>query len=165
MLAELEAFRAGQTGETLFSEDLVLFADGADGKEIAIKQLVDLAHLAGRTHNAAALEAAVWQREDVFSTGLGFGVAIPHCKSPAVAQTSLCVARYAEPLDWQSRDGEPVDTVIMLIARESDAGDAHMKIFAQLARRIMHADFREKLRACSNEEQLLKFLQDAVKIN
>ncbi len=161
VLAELDAFTAGQSGRTLFSEDLVVFAERAEGKVAAIKQLVDLAHLAGRTDHAAALEEAVWQREDVFSTGLGFGIAIPHCKSAAVRQNSLCVARYAKPLDWQSRDGQPVDTVIMLIVRESDAGEAHMKIFAKLARSIMHEEFRDGLRACPDEESLLRFLAEA----
>ena len=101
-------------------------------------------------------------REKLGSTGLGQGIAIPHCKSAAVRQNSLCVARYRKPLDWQSRDGEPVDTVIMLIVRESDAGEAHMKIFAQLARRIMHESFRDGLRACPDERSLLQYLQVAV---
>jgi fructose-specific PTS system IIA-like component len=162
VVAELEKFQAQHSGLSLFAEDLVVFAAHAPGKEAAIKQLVDMAHLAGRTENPAALETAIWQREDVFSTGLGFGIAIPHCKSAAVAHNSLCVARYAEPLDWQSRDGEPVDTVIMLTVNEHDAGEAHLKIFAQLARRIMHEEFRDGLRACPDEKSLLQFLSDAV---
>jgi fructose-specific PTS system IIA-like component len=162
VVAELEKFQAQHAGRSLFAQDLVVFANRAAGKEAAIKQLVDLAHQAGRTENAAALETAIWQREDVFSTGLGFGIAIPHCKSAAVAHNSLCVARYAEPLDWQSRDGEPVDTVIMLIVNEHDAGEAHLKIFAQLARRIMHEEFRVGLRACPDEKSLLRYLEDAV---
>ncbi|MCW8926170.1 MAG: fructose PTS transporter subunit IIA, partial [Xanthomonadales bacterium] len=162
VLAELDSFQARHGGRSLFSEDLVVFAESAGSKQEAIKQLVDLAHLAGRTGNAAALETAVWQREDVFSTGLGFGIAIPHCKSAAVAHNSLCVARYTEPLDWQSRDGEPVDTVIMLIVNEHDAGEAHLKIFAQLARRIMHEEFRNGLRACADINSLLRYLVDAV---
>jgi fructose-specific PTS system IIA-like component len=162
VVAKLEKFQAQHSGLSLFAEHLVAFADRAADKEAAIKQLVDLAHLAGRTENPAMLEAAIWQREDVFSTGLGFGIAIPHCKSAAVAHNSLCVARYAEPLDWQSRDGEPVDTVIMLIVNEHDAGEAHLKIFAQLARRIMHEEFRDGLRACPDENSLLRYLSDAV---
>lgn len=162
VLAELEKFQLENGRQSLFSEDLVVFSDSAGSKEGAIKQLVDRVHLAGRTDRAAALETAIWQREDVFSTGLGFGMAIPHCKSPAVRQNSLCIARYKTALDWNSRDGEPVDTVIMLIVRESDAGEAHMKIFAQLARRIMHAEFREGLRACPDESSLLQYLQSAV---
>ena len=162
VLAELEKFQSQNSGQSLFSEDLVVFSEGAETKEAAIKELVDRVHLAGRTDRVAALETAVWQREDVFSTGLGFGIAIPHCKSSAVGQNSLCVARYRKPLDWQSRDGQPVDTVIMLIVRESDAGEAHMKIFAQLARNIMHEEFRDGLRACPDAKSLLQFLKDAV---
>ena len=162
VLTELDRFNASRSGMSLFAADLVVFSDSVEDKTGAIKQLVDRAHLAGRTGQSAALEAAVWQREDVFSTGLGFGIAIPHCKSSAVAQNSLCVARYREPVDWQSRDGQPVDTVMMLIVRESDAGEEHMKIFAQLARRIMHEEFRDGLRACPDEESLLRYLKDAV---
>ena len=160
---ELEKFQIESTGGSLFAEELVVFEERAESKVEVIKQMVDRVHLAGRTDQVAALETAIWQREEVFSTGLGFGIAIPHCKSAAVRQNSLCVARYRQPLDWQSRDGEPVDTVIMLIVRESDAGEAHMKIFAQLARSIMHESFREGLRACPDERSLLQYLQAVVK--
>jgi phosphoenolpyruvate-protein phosphotransferase len=156
----LDSYQGSSPDLPLFDQELIVFEREADSKAAVIKQLVDLAHLADRTGQAAALEEAVWQREDVFSTGLGFGIAIPHCKSAAVTHNSLCIARFETPLDWGSRDGQPVDTVIMLIIRESDAGDTHLKIFAQLARKIMHADFRAELRACSDAQRLLQFLQD-----
>jgi fructose-specific PTS system IIA-like component len=150
----------------LLSEELIVFADDATTKAGAIKRLIDVAHLHGRTDKPTELEEAVWQREDMFSTGLGFGIAVPHCKSDAISHNSLCIARFASGIDWASRDGEPVDTVLLLLIRETDAADdaanIHLKIFAELARKIMHEEFRSGLRACDNAEGLIGFLQGAL---
>jgi fructose-specific PTS system IIA-like component len=145
---ELRQYCLSLDSAPLFDEALVEFSPCFGSKEEAIKRLVDLAHLAGRTGDAALLEEAVWQREDVFSTGLGFGIAIPHCKSATVLHSSLCIARLDEALDWGSRDGQAVDTAEM-----------HLKIFAQLARKIMHEEFRNELHECKDAGGLVKFLE------
>jgi phosphoenolpyruvate-protein phosphotransferase len=154
----LSAFRLALRALPLFDPALVEFRGSATGREDVIRRLVDLAHLGGRTDDATLLEEAIWQREEVFSTGLGFGIAVPHCKSEAALCASLCIARLAEPVDWESKDGRPVDTVMLLIVPDAEGAEAHLRIFARLARRIMHEDFREALRACANADSLAHFL-------
>jgi fructose-specific PTS system IIA-like component len=159
----LSDFRRGAQSLPLFDASLVEFITAATGKEAVLRMLVDRAQLGGRTDDAEALEEAVWQREDVFSTGLGFGIAVPHCKSPAVLHASLCVARLEQPVDWGSKDGRAVDTVMLLIVPEADAAEAHLKIFARLARRIVHGGFRQGLRACTDGESLVGFLDNELR--
>src|SRR5690606_21466898 len=79
----LRSFESATTRAPLFAAALVTFLPDAGSKAEAIRELVDLAHAGGRTDAPAELEEAVWQREYVFSTGLGFGIAVPHCKSAA----------------------------------------------------------------------------------
>ena len=61
---------------------------------------------AGRAESRAELESALWQREDTFSTGIGFGVAIPHCQTRAVRAASVAFLRFATPFDWDGTGGE-----------------------------------------------------------
>ena len=67
----------------------------------------------GRTEHPFELEEDVWQREEIVTTGVGFGVAIPHTKSQWIRHSSISIARLVKPVDWQSEMGE-VELVIML---------------------------------------------------
>ena len=160
----LRSFESAAAQAPLFDAALVTFLPDAASKAEVIRELVDLAHAEGRTDAPAELEEAVWQREDVFSTALGFGIAVPHCKSAAVLHNSLCIARVGRPVAWGSRDGKPVDTILLLLTREADAAEAHLKVFAQLARRIMHEEFRNCLRQCENGARLVDYLRGALDV-
>ncbi len=118
-----------------------------------IAELVGALFAAGRTEQPRALEDAIWAREATYSTGLGFGFAIPHCKSDAVASSSIGVLRLAQPVEWGSNDGQPVRCVILLAMRESDAQGTHMKVFSKLARRLMHEEFRERMLAAGDSRR------------
>jgi fructose-specific PTS system IIA-like component len=125
-----------------------------------IEELVDALFCAGRTDRPIALEDAVWAREEVYSTGLGHGFAIPHCKSDAIGANSIAVARLRRPLPWQSVDDEPVSCAILLAVRESDEDGSHMKVFSKLARRLMHEDFRERMLGARDRDAVLSCLAE-----
>jgi multiphosphoryl transfer protein len=91
------------------------------------------------------MEDAVWARESVYSTGLGHGFAIPHCKTDAVAANSIGILKLDQPIEWGSLDGNPVRMVILLALRESNQNGTHMKVFSRLARKLMDEDFRSRL--------------------
>lgn len=117
-------------------------------KAHAIEHAVELLWIAGRTNRPRDVDAAAWAREETYSTGLGHGFAIPHCKSDAVQAATLVVIKLREPIEWGSMDGAPVHTVMLLAvpnAGEGDAARQHMKIFASLARKLMHEEFRDGL--------------------
>jgi fructose-specific PTS system IIA-like component len=82
--------------------------------------------VAGRTDDPEQLEEAAWAREAAYSTGLGHGFAIPHCKTDAVRFGSIGVLKPKEPIEWGSLDGAPVRVVILLATRQSGADTAHM---------------------------------------
>ncbi|MGR5065736.1 phosphoenolpyruvate--protein phosphotransferase [Photobacterium sp. DNB22_13_2] len=126
-------------------------------KEEAIQALVGNLHLQGRTDNTYALEDDIWAREAVFSTGLGHGFAIPHTKSDNIRHSSISIAQLKTPIDWQSDSGD-VDFIIMLTLNK-DQGDQHMRIFSGLARKLIHQDFRDKLKSCNNEAAMIQFLE------
>jgi fructose-specific PTS system IIA-like component len=156
----LASYSTCSAARALVEPDLVVFGSDSASKAEAIHDLVGVLHAAGRAGSPHELEEAVWAREEQYSTGLGHGFAIPHCKSDAIAVSSIAVARLAQSVDWGSLDGEPVHCVILLAMRASAEGDLHMKVFAQLARKLMHEDFRSRILAAADREGLLGCLTE-----
>jgi fructose-specific PTS system IIA-like component len=146
----------------LLEPDLVVVDGDGRTKEEAIKEAVDTLYVAGRTERPHDIEEAVWRREEVYSTGFGYGFAIPHCKSDAVRTNSLVVVKLKSGVDWGSLDGNAVRTLLLLTIRESDPAAEHMKVLATLARKVMHEDFRERIEREQDPEALCRFLGDEI---
>jgi fructose-specific PTS system IIA-like component len=156
---------AGQAGDKgILAPDIIELDSDALTREEVIKQLVDNLYLAGRVTDPDAVEEAVWQREDVYSTGVGHGFAIPHCKSASVAANSVGILRLRNGVEWNSLDGEPVRIALMLAIRESDHAEEHLRIFARLARKVMHEDFRERLLTEQDKNELLRYLAGSLEL-
>lgn len=148
----------------LLSPDLIVCDAGAETKEEAIKQTIDLLYVHGRLERSRDVEEAVWQREAAYSTGFGHGFAIPHCKSAAVQHNSLVLLKLRSPVHWGSLDDQPVRVVLLLVIRDTDGADAHMKVFARLARQVMHEDFRATLEREKDSAALCAFLHEKLGI-
>ncbi len=134
-----------QRGDALITEELVRLSSHAASKEEAIRELVDLLHTEGRVDDPDAVEDAVWAREKTYPTGMGFGVAIPHCRSPHVTVNSIAVLKLAAALAWNLPDQEPVHFLILIAVSAAAGGDEHLRIIASLARKLMHEEFRRQL--------------------
>ena len=129
----------------LFDARAVVLHSSAFDKRCALSELIDTLFYAGRVDDSAALEEALWAREDVYSTGLGHGIAVPHCKSDAMSSNSIAILKLDRPIEWGSLDGAPVQMVILLALRASGENGLHMKVFSRLARKLMDETFRERL--------------------
>lgn len=130
-------------------------------REEAIRELVDLLHLAGRVADADRFEEAVWRREETASTAVGFGVAIPHAKSPEVHATSVAFLRCEPSLEWEWGDGEPVRMAILIAVAEEAPGDAHLRLIASLSRRLMNDGFRDALLSVQDEAGVVDLIRGA----
>jgi len=84
-------------------------------------------------------------REGVGSTGIGRGVAIPHCRCEASSQPLAAFLRLANPVDFDAHDGEPVDLVFAM-AIPGDHAQQHLDTLSELAGRFADAGFRESVR-------------------
>ncbi len=146
----------------LLDPELVIIDSDSGSKAEAIKEAVDRLFVLGRTTQPRAVEEAVWQREAVYSTGFGHGFAMPHCKTNAVMANSLVVVKLRTPIAWGSLDDQPVGVMLLLTIRESDQATAHLKILAQLARKVMHEEFRERLTGEREAAGLCAFLAESL---
>lgn len=128
----------------MFSKERVKFELTATNKDQVIQELIDVLVADGKIHDKEAFRAAVLKREGEFSTGIGMGIAIPHGKSSAVKEASIVFGRSKEGLDYESMDDLPAH-LFFLIAVPEDSSDVHLRALADISRRLMHADIREKL--------------------
>lgn len=148
----------------LVSEELMILDSDSSSKEEAMQECIDLLSNSGRTADWQKLEEALWARESVYSTGLGFGFATPHCKTDAINASSIVVLKLSEPIDWGSVDGVGVRMVIGLAMRATQNGDHHMQVFSVLARKLMMEDFRTRLLQTPNSAELMQYLTQELKL-
>ncbi|TFB98783.1 PTS lactose transporter subunit IIC [Cryobacterium adonitolivorans] len=125
-----------------------------------IRHLAELVVGAGRATEIDGLYADALAREAKTSTGIPGGLAIPHCRSSAVTEPTLAVARLSQPVDFGSADG-PADLIFMIAAPEG-ADQDHLKILSKLARSLMKADFTAALRAAKSPEEIVTLVTDIV---
>jgi len=160
----LERQHQSTPNQPLLSEDLVLLNSPSESKEEAIQDLVDAFYIAGRTENRDELEEALWNREQVYSTGLGFGFATPHCKSAAVTADSIAILKVPHPINWDSVDREPVRMVIAIAMHEPEAGNRHMQVFSRLARMLMSEEFRASLLKIQETGEMVAYLTQQLSV-
>ena len=152
----LAQFRMAQQDAPLIGAECITLDSDWRSKEEVIKGMTDNLLLTGRCRYPRKLEADLWAREAIFSTGLGFGFAIPHSKSEHIEQSTISVARLATPVRWGDDDAQ---FIIMLTLNKHAAGDQHMRIFSRLARRIMHEEFRSALVNSDSAQAIAGLLQ------
>ncbi len=99
------------------------------------------------------------QRERLGSTGIGHGIAIPHGKLGGLSQIVGVFARLAEPINFESVDGEPVDLIFLLLAPET-AGADHLKALARISRLLREPHALEKLRGSTDAAALYSVLTE-----
>ena len=128
---------------TLTTPELIDLNLDADDRAAATRLLAQRLVAAGRVSDLDGFLADVTAREEQMPTGLEGGIGIPHARSPHVTEPSLAFGRTGVGVDFGAEDGPA--HLIFLIAAPSDGGADHMTILAALARRLVHASFREAL--------------------
>jgi multiphosphoryl transfer protein len=156
--ALLESCESLERPRPLLERDMVLLGASSEDKEEAIRDVVDALYISGRIEDRDRMEEALWAREAVYSTGLGHGFAVPHCKSDAVSSNSIGILKPKRPIEWNSLDGEPVRMVILLALRETGKNGSHMQVFSRLARKLMNEEFRERLLSADDPASLVSQL-------
>jgi PTS system nitrogen regulatory IIA component len=129
----------------------------ANDKETLIAELAAL--LAGENReDIGAVQAALEARERLGSTGLGHGVAIPHGRSPSIAEARAAFVRLERPIDFGADDRQPVDLVAALIV-PAHFTDQHLKLLAELAELFSDAGLTARLRAAPDAAALRENLR------
>lgn len=141
---------------TLVTSDLVDLDLGAPDRAAATRALAHRLASAGRVNDLDGFLADVADREAQMPTGLEGGIGIPHARSPHVAIPSVAFGRSSAGVDFGAADGPA--HLIFLIAAPSGGDADHMTILAALARRLVHASFREALLEAADPQEVADFI-------
>lgn len=129
----------------------------ADSKEAAIDRLVNLMEKAGNISDKAVYKEDILAREEMGTTGISDGIAIPHAKSAAVIRPGLSAMTVPAGVDYDSMDGQPSRLFFMIAAPEA-GGDIHLEVLSRLSTLLMDETFREQLIAALSKKAFLDII-------
>jgi mannitol/fructose-specific phosphotransferase system IIA component (Ntr-type) len=130
----------------------------AAGKTEALEEMVGLLVRAGRIRDGAALTQALLAREKKISTGVGGGIALPHCASSEPGVPALAVARKRGGLDFEALDGNPVCLLFLLVGREGQPA-AQLRLLSRLARLLRDPAFPGALLEAGGPAQVVELFR------
>lgn len=145
----------------LLSKESIMLNGTPKTKSEAIDMLVDLQVKGGKIADKAEYKKGILAREQMSSTAVGEGIAIPHAKSTAVKAPSLAAMTVPSGVDYEALDEEP-SNLLFMIAAPND-GDVHLEVLSRLMTILMDEDFRAKLIAAKSKDEFLKIIDDMEK--
>lgn len=137
----------------LLTPDRIRVPLHSSDKTAVITELVDLLKETGALVERDAALEAVLRREAERTTGIGYGLAIPHGKSDGCRQLVMAAGKPAQPVDFQSLDGRPVTFVVLLISPPDQTGP-HIQALAKVSRLMNMEDFRNAVARVSSAQEL-----------
>jgi nitrogen PTS system EIIA component len=134
----------------------------ANGKEEAIREMVGSLHRAGRLadQDMESVIRAILSREELGSTGIGQGVAVPHTRHPTLQRLIGTVALSHRGVDFAALDGEPVDIFFLLVSPQNQPGD-HLRALENISRHLKDERFVTFLRQARTRENVIDVLEEA----
>jgi len=134
---------------SLIPADAVLLRSESSSKAAIIAEVLEM--LSSVDPDQAM--AVVMEREKLGSTGIGYGIAIPHGRLPELETPITALARHIDGVDFDAIDGKPVHIVVLLLAPEN-AEKSHLDLLAGLARRLQNGSIRQAIMAAQTAEDI-----------
>ncbi|MGK0291607.1 MAG: PTS system nitrogen regulatory IIA component [bacterium] len=145
------------TKESLISLDV----SGRNKHEV----LVSLVKTLNETIQVPDLEKLISllsEREQISTTGIGYGVAIPHCRTPDVKTLHIVIGRSIVPIDYSASDGRPVKLFFLIVGPEHSTGE-HLKALAKIARLTKNPKIRNQLMDIESVPEFLEYIHETEK--
>lgn len=132
------------------------------GKTEALNQCIDLMAKSGKIADVDKYRKGVFAREEEGTTGIGMGIAIPHCKSDAVTKAGLAAMVVKDGVDFESLDGTPAK-IIFLIAAPNTEDNVHLQVLSKLSVMLMDEQFTNSLINAGSVDEFLNIIDSAEK--
>lgn len=132
------------------------------GKTEALNQCIDLMAKSGKIADVETYRKGVFAREEEGTTGIGMGIAIPHCKSDAVTKAGLAAMVVKDGVDFESLDGTPTK-IIFLIAAPNTEDNVHLQVLSKLSVMLMDEQFTNSLINAGSVDEFLNIIDSAEK--
>lgn len=128
-------------------------------KSEVIRELMDILHDNKVITNSEDIIQAVFDREKIMTTGVGNGVAIPHCKHEDCRNFAIALGIHPGGINFDSIDKKPAHIIFLLIGPEDQPG-THIKLLSRISRIISQNDIREKVLSAQTSQELFDLLKD-----
>lgn len=132
------------------------------GKTEALNQCIDLMAKSGKITDVEKYRKGVFAREEEGTTGIGMGIAIPHCKSDAVTKAGLAAMVVKDGVEFESLDGTPAK-IIFLIAAPNTEDNVHLQVLSKLSVMLMDEQFTNSLINAGSVDEFLNIIDSAEK--
>ena len=132
------------------------------GKTEALNQCIDLMAKSGKIADVEKYRKGVFAREEEGTTGIGMGIAIPHCKSDAVTKAGIAAMVVKDGVDFESLDGTPAK-IIFLIAAPNTEDNVHLQVLSKLSVMLMDEQFTNSLINAGSVDEFLNIIDSAEK--
>jgi fructose PTS system EIIBC or EIIC component len=142
--------------ELLSKDTILLHMDGSQ-KEEAINQLVDVLYKADKIADRSAFKAEIIKREQLSTTGIGDGIAIPHAKTKAVKKAAIAFGKSVSGINYEALDNKPSHLFFMIAAPEG-ANNTHLDALARLSGMLMKAEVRYQLLTATTAEEIIEII-------
>lgn len=143
-------------GDVLRNSSFALHLE-SDSKQGVIEEMIGLLARDGKLPDTSAALEAVMEREKKMSTGMQYGVAVPHGKTPTVDGLVTAFALKKEGLDFEALDGQPSRIFVMTVSTTLRTGP-HIQYLAEMSRLLTRQAIREQLLRCESVEEIVKTL-------
>ena len=142
----------------IINENLINLDVKGTTKEEVVFELAELIDQEGRLADYGKYCTNVMEREKLSTTGIGFGIAIPHGKCISVKEPTVAYGKKMEGLEWESLDGAPAQMIFLIAVPDESESNVHLKILAALSRKLMDEDFRAELLKADDAKTVLTLL-------
>ncbi len=144
----------------MITTNMVEFNVDLHNQKEVLEKITDILIKENRINNKEKVLKGYMKRESECTTGIGFGLAIPHCKVEGVLKPTITFLKLKNQVEWYSLDEKPVNVVIGLAIPKKDEGTLHLEILACLASSLMEEDFKNSLLSIDDKNKLVNFLYD-----
>lgn len=144
--------------KSMINENTVEFNVDLKSKEEVLEYISEILVTDNRAKDKRLVLDGLLKREKEGTTGVGFQLAIPHCKGEVILKPTIVYLSLKNPIDWCSLDGEPVKVIIGLAIPKEQEGTLHIKLLSALASNLMEEEFKDKLFKINNKKELIDYL-------
>lgn len=147
--------------DLLDPKSIQLNGQAADKKD-ALDKMVNLMAASGKINDVETYRKGVYAREEESTTGIGDGIAIPHCKSDAVSRPGLAAMVVPDGVEFDSLDGQPAN-LFFLIAAPNTEDNVHLDVLSKLSMLLMDEGFTHRLKSAKTADEFLDVIDMAEK--